>query len=103
MFNWPKPSDAAATTCGISSEAAIAWRIFTFFSTESSVWNSSTCLTASCGLNTDRFFALFSSPTSVLVIWLASMAPDIRPALDVDGSGTTRNFTSSTSGRLEPT
>ncbi|MNT68004.1 hypothetical protein D3C72_2061990 [compost metagenome] len=87
----------------MSSDAAIACRTFTFFSTPSCVWNSSTCLTASCGLNTVRFLALLSSPTSVLVIWLASMAPDSRPALDVDGSGTTRNFTSSTSGRFEPT
>ncbi|MNI66085.1 hypothetical protein D3C73_1216280 [compost metagenome] len=59
-------------------------------------------MTASCGLNTVSVLTLFSSPTSVLVIWLASMAPDIRPAFEVDGSGTTRNFTSSTNGRFEP-
>ena len=80
----------------------MAWRSFWFFSSGSRVWISSTFLMASGGACTVRLRSFLSSCASLEVICPASMAPDFRPAAAVAASGTTRNFTASTSGVFRP-
>ncbi|MCY1379899.1 hypothetical protein D9M69_676640 [compost metagenome] len=98
----PLPSVTRATTCATSMAAARACRNFGLDISGSRVWNRMALRppVRSSAMASRPF--LVTSGTSMFWTLAISSAPEARPALMVDASGTTRNRTSSTRASFLP-